>query len=75
MSEPSVPPRLTIQIPQYKSYDYLIKRLRWLETPECRATMQKDALTLEKRLTTEEFRRLLKFEDNMKRLEMFNVYD
>ena len=76
MSTPPPPPRLTIQVktPMY-SYDYLIKHLRWLETKECRATMSKEALTMERRRTTEEFRKILQLERFTRRADDYNPYD
>jgi len=67
---------------QTKRIDLLIRRLKYLETPECRSLMKETDRVEERRLVTEEFRKALAMKNMVeytlaeaKLLEDFALYD
>ena len=68
-------PSLTIQIPGAGStIDNLIKRLRYLETRECRAEMSEELRVAERKFVTAEFQKALIARDFFKRVSAYQPY-
>ena len=54
------PPRKTYQITlTTDTYDILLARLKWLETPECRKSMDEEKRVAVRKEVTERFRKVL----------------
>jgi hypothetical protein len=69
-------PSLTIQIPGAGStIENLIKRLRYLETRECRAAMSEEVRVSERKFVTAEFQKALIARDFFKRVSAYHDRD
>lgn len=68
-------PSLTIKIPgAFSTIDNLIKRLRYLETRECRASMSEEVRVAERKFVTGEFQKALVARDFFKRASAYQPY-
>jgi hypothetical protein len=71
--------KLFITIPKREDgvlpYEKLLARLKWLESPQCRATMKESDRIEERAQVTREFREVLKVRDFLQGCNKYEVLD
>ena len=67
---PAVPcrPSLSIVIPPANLEESIIKQLRYLETPECRAQMGEAFRIIERKIAVERFKNLLRSKEHFRKM-------